>query len=481
MRHAAIFPASFIRRGCFALGLACLVSQALSQNVRPGVVPPPRSCTPRDLSPTLRVYRAPNNVQLVTLDYRNISPTTCIIKPLQVINHVTNNLPAVTIGPGEIVHSSVRMSPENTTPSIPCKTIQGTEFVVYQPGPKVSIYAPSLFPNICSAGQPDEYSPGPFVPSWEAPAEEEQRQPHAPVLIVMKKTFYKNENVELHLQLDDQEAAKEKCPVILVAVQDDRGMYLREDANANFMQTPKGCLAWSRYSGPWRGPANQYPIEVDINGEFGRPTLGDRTVTVFELAGTGPKGEMQLLASNPVAIDIADAASLDRTWGKIDKGMRVDLTLDKSRFTVGEDIPLHLAFENVSAGPEVYPTYSGAMNCFQPSWADNIDFRIKVETADGSPPLYFEPLMRGGSCGSMMVSPIEQGKPSLAESSLASWDQLPRTPGIYKLTASWNVYTKPETAATSAAPGAPPPPPQKPFVTVTSAPVTIWISGQPVN
>jgi hypothetical protein len=470
-----IAPRRKLPRPCgFVIAFLWLTYSALGQTPASSAQP----CKSFDLTPTLQFYRTPDSAQIVALNYRNVSGSACLLRPVRVFNGTSETPIPQVISPGETVHSTIRLSSEAMSVGNPCPNAwQMLQFVAGQPNPTMSIFFPSLIPKACPSIQPSTYSAGPFVPDWQSPPARTQILPPAPVLIAPKRTYYKNEMVELRLMVSGRSVTSGTCPVLLVSLQNIWGVSTRENVNQNVISTRTGCIAWSRRSGNWWGPPNEYPIEVNPNGERGTTELGERIVTVSELAGTGPDGEQRLITSNPVTITIADAALIERRWGETENGVRADLTLDTLNYTVGEDVPLHLAFENVSADRDVYArAFEEWGDCFDRAAPGAIDFHLSVENADGSLPVFFDPLLGGGSCRTgSMPSPVAKGNLLLVESSLAHLSGLPRTPGVYKVTASWKVYTKPP-SNDAVAPVPPAPVPQVPFVIVTSAPLMIRIS-----
>ncbi len=340
---------------------------------------------------------------------------------------------------------------------------------------------------MCLGWEPGGYLPGAFVPDWKAPSSSAEEAPSPPVLIALKQTYYEHEMIELRLQVKEGSVVDGKCPVLLETVHGEQETLTREIINQSAINSANGCRAWSPWRGAWHGPANEYPIEVIAGGGRGLDTPGERTVTVAELAGMGPDGEQRLVSSNAVTVNVVDGTKVSRNWGNMEQGVRVDLTLDKLSYALEDDIPFHLAFENLSAKEVVYGRAYGlsggcsdGINVVNP---ESFDFRLKVEKQDGSVPQFFErPEYEGGgfSCvGGSLPNPVPQGKPLTVEASLFQFGMLPREPGVYRVTATWNVYTNPDASAdggNSSMPVGTAKLRQEPMATVTSVPLMVSIT-----
>jgi len=135
--------------------------------------------------------------------------------------------------------------------------------------------------------------------------------------------------------------------------------------------------------------------------------------------------------SNEIVLTVADAAAIKRNWGPKDHGVAVDLTLDKDTFALGEDVALHLAFENFNADVPIYG--------FSPEWDPLHAVKIEVREDNGQP--VRETCMRAWTSGgpaAMWRFPIGMIVPT--ERSLAGDGFLPNHPGVFTVSVSWNVF-----------------------------------------
>ncbi|HEY1805102.1 MAG TPA: hypothetical protein VGG45_11565 [Terracidiphilus sp.] len=456
-----------------------------SNSVSVNIVPSPRVCMPEDLEPALHFYQTPDKMDVVALDDRNTSASACILHALHLKKDARNDSEqVVVIDAGETAHSSLRWPMGSDYQYGPCGSDQNLNFWAYQPGPSVSIVAPSLVAKGCPYLPASLYQSGPFIPDWKTPEITVSDLPtQAPELVAPKTTYDEGEMIELRLNGAHQRDGH--CPALFDSIRGPRGEDLREITNQSAFLSANGCEATSPWSDqePW--PAGDFPIKVEPNGlrVFGTP--GKRTFTVSELAGTGPNGEIRLLSSNAVTLTIVDPVTIQRDWGKTEMGVHADLTLDKLSYPLGENIPLHLALGNVSAGQSVYSLGNEGEIC--PS-----DYTLTVEREDGSKPEYFKlpilPMLVQTSdavcAASLRRGLLEEGKIIPAEDTLMHRGVLPSEPGLYRITASWGVYKNSESGSRDSIPGsapapAPTPAPtQVPMVTVQSTPLMLRITKQ---
>lgn len=135
--------------------------------------------------------------------------------------------------------------------------------------------------------------------------------------------------------------------------------------------------------------------------------------------------------SNEIALTMADAAMIKRDWGRKDRGVAVDLSLEKGAFALGEDVALHIAVENFDADVPIYG--------FSPLWDPFSAVKIEVLESDGRPVKQTcARFWQGGGPSAMwrypkgMIVPIER--------SLAGDGFLPDHPGTFTVSVTWNAY-----------------------------------------
>jgi hypothetical protein len=159
----------------------------------------------------------------------------------------------------------------------------------------------------------------------------------------------------------------------------------------------------------------------------------------IEWRGENPSTHEPVFVTADVHFDVVDPDTLPQNWGPQVDGIGAGLSVDKTTFTLGETIPLHIRWENFSASKKL------AVNeCGEP--------QPQVEIQDASHRVLgtftnYDYLMgcMGHGWGPFSVEP---GKPhrnfaSLRYSKMGYFiDAKPITePGVYYLTAVWSPST----------------------------------------
>jgi hypothetical protein len=184
-------------------------------------------------------------------------------------------------------------------------------------------------------------------------------------------------------------------------------------------------------------------------------------------------------ADNAITVKIADAAVVERLWGKEEKGVRVDLTLDKLNFQLGEDIALHIAAEVLSAEKPVYGEPFRRRGAFFGTIASS--FHLSIMDENGPLPgterranLYVPGF--GSSGPAVCPGPLPVGKVIPSDKSLKALGLLPRRPGTYQLMVAWSPYrtnlSSCDSVSNNNAVQL-----EKPFVTAKSQTLTIHVVG----
>ena len=171
-------------------------------------------------------------------------------------------------------------------------------------------------------------------------------------------------------------------------------------------------------------------------------------------------------------------------WGPTQQGVRVSLALDKSAYAVGETILLKIKAQVVSAGRPVYDIPDRPTGAF---FIKNLAFFARafhltiVDEKDrivgNNEPSNLQFITVSGSSGPLMCPvPLEVGR--VYELGRPAQRLLPTLPGTYRLTVTWSPYPSSDppcdnSRATSDSQES------RSFVTVSSVPITIHITGNP--
>jgi hypothetical protein len=173
-----------------------------------------------------------------------------------------------------------------------------------------------------------------------------------------------------------------------------------------------------------------------------------------------------------------------KNWGPTRHGVRVSLSLDKLKFEVGEEIPLHIAAQVVSAKRPVYAVPDKFSGAFMIKWDFSRAFHLTILDENGHVIGNNSPsnvaFVAGGSSGPLVCTPpVDIGHIYTVNLS-ASWKQktVPTLPGRYRLIVTWSLYkaSGPPCDPSKDAPGSDE---QRPFVTASSLPITIQVLGNP--
>jgi hypothetical protein len=124
-----------------------------------------------------------------------------------------------------------------------------------------------------------------------------------------------------------------------------------------------------------------------------------------------------------------------RNWTRL-KGLAANILLDRDTYTVGENIPLHLAIANFDATDPIYS--------WDPSWDPCISVSIQVLDEAGNPladkdRFLYPPVMCSGH--GFGPRPFERGKITSLEWRLKETGWLPKSPGNYTVVLSWCTST----------------------------------------
>lgn len=439
--------------------------RARAAALRPSPAPVTPQCSDHDLETKLRVFDTLGH-QAVAVEKHNITKAPC-------------KLGNYTLGPNQLAHAWRRWrttADDGTTAG--CHDLIDNSFLN-----GITLVSPTLLPPVCSGLEVHDFAAGPFVPDW--PPDNTTPLPPSPKLVLAtpKAEYMQGEHVPLRLSVDGVDAAtpktKQGCPVFLRAINYPTGL-IRIDEMTPAIREPGGyfSIAINCNDTAFRGTPRH---EFEFNGDQYLDQKVSNAVHFFTLAGRSPQGEIRLVESNFRAIAFKDPAEMPRQWGHTDQGVRVALSLDKLKYAIGEDIPLHIAAQVVSSERLVYAAPDTMRGAFFADFSGAFHLTFIGEDGviagneDGDN-LRIRSL--GGSSGpAVCASPLQAGKIYPLERSPKLQRLLPNQPGKYRMFVTWSPY-----------PASDPPCSQlsdragdkrvRPFVTVASAPLVIQITGK---
>ena len=180
----------------------------------------------------------------------------------------------------------------------------------------------------------------------------------------------------------------------------------------------------------FQDPARGIEVKFDVGHVTDWYGLGEYHIRLV-LGARDRDPKKTFPSSNEIVLKMADAAMIERNWGPKDRGVAVDLSLDKDTFALGEDVVLHIALENFDADVPVYG--------FSPLWNSLDAVRIEVRESDGQPveQTCNRAWMSGGPAAMWryprgIIVPIER--------SLAGDGFLPDHPGTFTVSVAWNAF-----------------------------------------
>jgi hypothetical protein len=467
-------------------------------------------CTDENLELTLRAYRAPASTHVLVLNYRNTGDSPCTLREfrqqngrpsyIRNSNHVEVPSPRTVLAGHGVAHSSFRWQTEPVAgQACPNDGMHLRFILVGTPNGTLVLTSRTLLPSVCSELQDDtDYHAGAFVPEWEPSHDLAPPISTAPTVAVAKQTYFENERLSLHVTLNDRTANNPVCPILLQTARDEHGGIRIDEVlnpeSPDFSNVPNldpvGRLALAchhRYPNP--GPDNEFNFYVPLGSGMIWTGLGMHRFGFIQLSGFAEDCEFRQVSSNEVAVDVESAVNIPRTWGKAEKGVRVDLTLDKLTYALGEEIPLHIATEDLAAEFPVYGRPFGSYSMGDTSMLDE-GWSVAVVVEDEHGPI--KPVEMGWSGSGRPIpcpKPYPQGVVVPKEEPLSFTGLLPTKPGTYRILVKWSPYRSASGASCEEVQrdpdsfrdtGADTAGKLAPFVTVSSTPITIHI-GEAVS
>lgn len=385
---------------------------------------------------------------IVAFDTRNISEDPCSpdiavayplyaeeqgqpAKPFGLCTHCDDLVPnggyrvrePVVLNSGEFANQTYRWKTLAPDATVHCLKLGA----IFTP---VLTSAPALFPPVCSRIEVSSFHAGEYVPpeSKENPdtAAEQDGEPLS--LTSRKSRYFLTEMFNLHVGLatGTNSLSDEECPTL----------FLREkspDGTTRFDEViPSGFKACKRFwFGANRDADWQSGFEVDAGMSSRWSGIGEHSFELFQVAGTSPGGGIQFIHSNVLKVEIDDPALMQRKWHGKEKGVGVDLSLDKETFQVGEDVSLHIAIENFDAPVPIY--------AIDPIWDPSIAIGVEVRDSTGNPLAETEkfPMTTMWTGHGLGPFPYPPGKIVTIERDLRSLGWLPNRPGAYRVVVTW--------------------------------------------
>jgi hypothetical protein len=436
------------KRSLFSLGLglalAILVVVTQESAAQPRMnLTGSSNCNEADFETTVSFLNSSDAYYTLVLDKRNISNHPCVfdgptygpsVAPDRVGDKRIELLyawkTAYPMDDVPLIGSSRLLPPGQTArQSFRWKTIpESTDTACIQPqwiGNPVLLAIPSVLKKICS---PIEVSRFSLVATSEVSGVGEQDQSFS--LISAKHQYFQGEGFDVHVSLakpDARLSISNDCPTFYLRVRSPDG-FTRIDEVKPLASKDCKWRVMGHKNGDW---LSGFDVGSGVGSRWGSEGLGEHTLQLFALIGTADDSQLHFVSSNVLRVHLVDPATISRRWGPKVKGIAADITLDKDTYEVGEDIPLHLAVQNVDAEAPIY----GPNIVWDPCGIVAIEVLDAAGRALGS-----NELMRPfGICSGHGFGPMvyEKGKVIPLERKLAAERGLPRKPGTYTIVVTW--------------------------------------------
>lgn len=169
-------------------------------------------------------------------------------------------------------------------------------------------------------------------------------------------------------------------------------------------------------------------------------------------------------------------------WGPTQQGVRVSLSLDKSTYAVGETIYLFIKAQIVSAERPLYAVPDRPTSIKNVPVARAFHLTIldeKGRIVGNDEPSNLEYIASGSSGPLECPAPLEVGRVyELGRPADRKHNLVPTLPGTYRLIATWSPYPASDPTCDNSG-AASDSQELRSFVTVSSVPITIHITGNP--
>lgn len=439
---------------------ACCYSQQNTAATTSGL----RGCRGLELDTNLQIVNGPSNLFTVAFTLRNISDVACLLdhgsygangsptipdrtapngKVFSLSsdsdNRVSRARPSsmapLTLEPGKFAYMTISWKTKPLIETEPCIK----PFAINWPA---LVVAPPLLKPLCSDVEVSEFTLGAFPnlinsgeAGWDGAGKRLLR------LTSDRSQYYRGERFFLHVSRDNADAiappADDACPTVYLRERSSDGRTLfRAKSPSTFVTCHRptvgpGVAASASAPGDWNSGFDLNPDFSDTLGNWDR--LEEHSFQVFEVVAVPDDGAVRFVHSNVLRIRFVDASVISRKWGEHEKGLGVDLTLDKDTFGLGEDIPLHLAVENFDSAVPVYgsvvpDSLCGVGQFFTIEVRDAAGQTLPMgQRSHGNPSFQQSP----GSVCLNTVSPYPKGKAVPYEATLGQEGWLPNRPGTY--------------------------------------------------
>ena len=440
----------------------------------PGPILEPR-CGPSDLDEGL-AFRAADKRQEIDIAFRNISGRSCTLPPVEAIGFgsgadrnagVEAACPdcdrpgthrAASLAPAATAVVTLSVPTESAAASGACRDAEYLSVMLgdrrSDPKLRFGLDFSAIMMRACA---PARFSPYLTVDDRSVPG----REAPTLTLTVEHSVYYTDEIVRLHV------AATGARPVVAKALKACPRLAVMTKVRYAQGETALTLTELGLDRPEWRNGFAAIPVTRAHMGTHWEAAGTAKFPDELVYESTEPKdarheaayvslsddGWRTVARSNSVGVQAVDPPVTEPDWGPQADGFAVALAVERDRYQLGQDIPLHIACTRFGQGWTMTHNGLGSL----------CDATVTVADADGRPVKPTEERFRGGSYVPQLAHVEKETVIRPPPLSLRRAAFLPQVPGTYQLTAIW-------TARDDDVPDPEP-------VTVQSPPVTVHIVG----
>lgn len=445
-------------------------------------VPGPTSdlCKPEQLDSTFHIYTEHHQSFTVTVETRNISARACRLDYVAARFQGAppeSNMPltrihvdvcqgcdmegraapprSITFSPDQMVHANISWKSVADSNGSPCVAMGSMALGFSTVAGAFTFYPGSPGIPICST-----VDVGLLTPGVDPRADKDMSRVAALRISAPKTTYFPREHMLLNVSATGVGVLPNSgapCPFLIQRIRHPSGevRYVPVAGDAR-------CQVIAANPHGSKSTTLQVTLLANVYRE-----LGGYELQLLRYAPPGSKNPWRLLAeSDRFHYRINDSYKVDRTsWGPAVKGLAANITLDKTTYSLGEDVPLHLALKNLSV-----PDRS-----FHIQMCTDAAITVRDESGRKIEPVDVEEFCSHNGTYNPYFPPTDLLP---TEHSLKLMGLLPSKPGTYTIESTWTMYPKPPGAngiySREKDVGSP-------YAVVSSAPVTFQVTGSPPN
>lgn len=455
--------------------------RAAALESKPAVTPNNEQCKGEQLDSSMHLYNQHNHLFTVTVETRNISTQPCRLDYVTArfmgagtaTNHILQKVHVevcqncdqwgraqrprtIILSPNQVLHADISWQGVPDTSGTPCVAIgsMGVGFTLNAGA--FNFYPGSPGIPICST-----VNAGPLMPGPDPRAAKEMAHVAALKVSAPKSTYFPREHMLLVVNAtagDSFPGPGSPCPFFQQRIRYPNGVI-------QYVPMAGGDARCKIIPAYRSGSAGSSALEVTLLANVYRE-LGDYQIQFLQYDPPGSQNSWRLLAeSDRFTYRLDDSYKVERTWGPPVKGLAANIALDKTNYSLGEDVPLHLALKNISVPDRSFHVQlcTDAVITVRDQSGHKIEPTGDQEfcSQNGTYNPYFPP-------GDLIPT----------EHSLKLMGLLPSKPGTYTIESTWTMYPKPPGAkgmySRNKDVG-------DSYAVVSSAPVTFLITGPPQN